>query len=76
MNGIWFGENKIGDYTKNLMVPLNNGWGRRDIPVTRYAIFSVHENYLGNNLYEIMGKLTWNGTDSSEGMENFPPMTI
>jgi len=23
-----------------------------------------------------MGKLTWNGTDSSEGMENFPPMTV
>ena len=77
MNGIWFGENKIGDYTKNLHVPsLTGGSLRRDIPVTRYAIFSVHENYLGNNLYEIVGKLTWNGTDSSEGMENFPPMTV
>ena len=77
MNGIWFGENKIGDYTKNLRVPSQTSGGlRRDIPVIRYAIFSVHENYLGNNLYEIVGKLTWNGTDSSEGMENFPPMTV
>ena len=76
MNGIWFGENKIGDYTRNLKVPLNNGWGRRDIPIIRYAIFSCHENYLGDNKYEIVGKLTWNGTDSSEGMENFQPMTV
>ena len=77
MNGIWFGENKIGDYTKNLKVPsLTDGGLKRNVPIMRYAIFSVHENYLGNNLYEIMGKLTWNGTDSSEGMENFPPMTV
>ncbi len=77
MNGVWFGENKIADYTKNLLINLGSSWGgRRDIPIVKYAIFSVSENYLGNNLYEIVGKLTWNGTDSSEGMENFPPMTV
>ena len=76
INGAWFGSNKIPDYTKNLVVPLSNGWGKRDVPVSKYAIFSVSENYLGNNQYEIVGKLTWNGTDSSEGMENFPPMTV
>ena len=73
MNGIWFGENKIADYTKKLIV---GGSIRRDVPVTKYAIFSICENYLGDNQYEIIGKLTWNGTNSSEGMENFPPMTV
>ena len=77
MNGVWFGENKIADYTRNLLINLGSSWGgRKDIPIVKYAIFSVSENYLGNNQYEIVGKLTWNGTDSSEGMENFPPMTV
>ncbi len=46
------------------------------IPVSRFAIFNVTENYLGNNQYEIIGKLTWNGTEDQEGMENFQPMTV
>ncbi|MDO5815970.1 MAG: hypothetical protein Q4Q18_10050, partial [Methanobrevibacter sp.] len=33
-------------------------------------------NYLGDNQYEIIGKLTWNGTEDQDGMENFQPMTV
>ena len=73
-NGVWFGNNdmalSITNYPDNVNVP---GF---IIPIQKYAIFSVSENYLGNNKYEIVGKLNWNGTNSSEGMENFPPMTV
>ena len=76
INGVWFGQNKIADYVRNIQLFLNGNYVNVDIPITRYAIFSVSQNYLGNNKYELIGKLTWNGTDSSEGMENFPPMTV
>ena len=76
INGVWFGKNKIADYVRNIQSFQNGKYVNVDIPITRYAIFSVSQNYLGNNQYEIMGKLTWNGTDSNEGIENFPPMTV
>ena len=76
INGVWFGQNKIADYVRNIQSFQNGNYVNVDIPITRYAIFSVSQNYLGNNQYEIIGKLTWNGSDSSEGMENFPPMTV
>ncbi len=76
INGVWFGQNKIADYVRNIQSFKDGSYVLVDIPITRYAIFSVSENYLGDNQYEIVGKLTWNGTDSSEGMEIFPPMTV
>ena len=76
INGVWFGQNKIADYVRNIQSFKDGSYVLVDIPIIRYAIFSVSENYLGDNQYEIVGKLTWNGTDSSEGMEIFPPMTV
>lgn len=76
INGAWFGQNKIADYVRNIQSFKDGSYVLVDIPITRYAIFSVSENYLGDNQYEIVGKLTWNGTDSSEGMENFHPMAV
>ena len=76
VNGAWFGQNKIADYVRNILSFKNGNYVYVDIPITRYAIFSVSQNYLGNNQYEILGKLCWNGTNSSEGMENFQPMTV
>lgn len=76
INGAWFGQNKIADYVRNIGTFKNGNYVFVDIPLTRFAVFSVSQNYLGNNQYEIVGKLTWNGTNSSEGMENFPPMTV
>jgi hypothetical protein len=74
-NNSWFGQNKIPDYF------FENNYGNIYIYsemfyFTKYAIFNISENYLGNNKYEIIGKLTWNGTDNQEGMENFQPMTV
>ncbi len=91
INGIWLGMNTLPTYSKHMVVPTYH-WETLDVfTVTgqgegssiaymtcleKYAIFSVSENYLDDNQYEIVGKLTWNGTDSSEGMENFPPMAV
>ena len=71
INGVWFGQNKIADYVRNIQSFKDGSYVLVDIPIIRYAIFSVSENYLGNNKYEIVGKLNWNGTNSSEGMENW-----
>ena len=81
MNNIWFGQNSIpsylGPYTWAVAANPDGVWNYEwFIPVSRYAIFNVAENYLGNNQYEIIGKLTWNGTDNQDGMENFQPMTV
>ena len=87
-NGIWIGQNSLPTYTVQSGNNVASGtfdiftYGKQNdmdiiysLPV-KYAIFSVSENYLGNDQYEIVGRLTWNGTDSSEGMENFPPLTV
>ena len=77
---VWFGQNNIPSY----MTPQKRYVRDKDnkqidgysIPITRYAMFSVYENYKGNNTYEIIGKLTWNGTENQDNMENFQPMTV
>ena len=79
MDNCWFGEN-----SSSLNTPPNgykkdgNKNYRKEwiIPTNRYAQFSAYENYLGNNQYEIIGKLVWNGTDDNDGMENFQPMNV
>lgn len=78
---MWFGENNIETYVHppHSYVLTGIGGGYDDsytIPLNRYAVFSVTQNYLGNNQFEILGKLTWNGTVDQEGMENFRPMTV
>lgn len=40
-----------------------------------YAVFNTSSNYLGNNQWEIIGKLTWND-GSIDGIENFAPMSV
>ena len=41
----------------------------------RHAVLDVSENYLGNNTYEIIGKLMWNdGTD--DNIDKLGPMTV
>ena len=76
INGAWFGENIIPDYVTGIPA-ISNGLSAppRDIPIVRYAVFSVSENYLGNNQYEIIGKLCWNGTNECVG-NTFGPMNV
>jgi hypothetical protein len=86
-DGVWLGQNELPTYTVQSVNEYASGtydiftYGPKnnlDTPYTipvKYAIFSVSEN-LCDNYYEIVGRLTWNGTNSSEGMENFPPLTV
>ena len=77
LNGMWFGYNGIPDYVTSIQGIKSNGqWCFYDRnPVSRFAVFSVTENYLGDNKYEIIGRLTWNGTDVSVGA-SFAPMHV
>ena len=77
IDGAWFGENNIPDYLKGLngLLPTNKRTDPLDIPIVKYAIFSAQENYLGNNTYEIIGKLCWNGTNDTVG-NSFAPMIV
>ncbi|WP_405272412.1 hypothetical protein, partial [Methanobrevibacter sp.] len=77
MDGVWFGENTIPDTVKGLAArtPENKVADPMDVPIVKYAIFSAEENYLGNNTYEIIGKLCWNGTNDTVG-NVFAPMAV
>ena len=77
-DGAWFGQNDIPEYVFSgyqLSPSGGSSSGVHVAKITRYAIFSVYENYLGNNRYEIIGKLTWNDTDDIVG-DSFNPMTV
>ena len=77
MDGMWFGENEIPGYLLELTAytPQNTYDNPMDIPITKYAIFNVTEKYLGNNQYEIIGTLCWNGTNDTVG-DAFAPRTV
>ncbi len=80
LNNVWFGQNSLPDYIRP-----GTGYARNEtsrtwdanylIPVSRFAIFNATENYLGNNIFEIVGQLTWNGTNDNVG-NSFNPMTV
>ncbi len=77
-DGAWFGQNSIPEYVfsgDQITLSGATASGVHVAKITRYAIFSVYENYLGNNQYEIIGKLTWND-NTVEGIEGFNPMTV
>ncbi|WP_407393044.1 hypothetical protein [Methanobrevibacter sp.] len=80
LNDVWFGQNNVPGYItpgRGFVIDESGTYVLDyEIPVSRYAIFSVTENYLGDNQFEIIGKLTWNGTEDQDGMENFQPMTV
>jgi|GEM_PF-2447132 len=76
MKDMWFGKNSLSFPMPDQTNFYPNNVVSDVISVTRYAIFNVTQNYLGNDEYEIIGKLTWNGTDDQNGMENFQPMTV
>ena len=77
LTNLWFGQNSIPDYLINQDISDGKQSSKGDIPIVRYAIFSIFENYLGNNRYEIIGKLCWNGTNDTVGNAfNFAPMIV
>ena len=76
-DGVWFGQNSIPEYVfaGDQIGASGTTSGVHIAKITRYAIFSVYENYLGSNQYEIVGKLKWND-NTLEGIEGFNPMTV
>ena len=81
VNNSWLGQNDVSKFNNAKYVydpristdETISGWSAE---TNRYVQFSIYENYLGNNTWEIIGKLTWNGTNDQDGMENFQPMTV
>lgn len=76
-DSVFFGQNSLPDYiqVKEHVGVSGYKYSGFDIPVTRYAIFSAHENYLGNNTYEIKGNLMWNDT-TTDGIEKLNPINL
>ena len=68
-NDCWFGLNALPSVFRD------NGQEDEGYEINRYAIFSISENYLGNNTYEIRGKLLWNDS-TVDGIENLNPMNV
>ena len=78
----WFGYNNFNDnrmFTSKstfdgeikLRQYMTNGLYK----FTRYAIFDMSENYLGDNVYEIVGKLMWNDT-TVDNIDKLGSMTV
>lgn len=76
-DSVFFGQNSLPDYiqVKEIVGVAGYKYSGFDIPITRYAIFSAHENYLGNNTYEIKGNLMWNDS-TTDGIEKLNPINI
>ena len=69
INYNWWGRNNI-----NESINFNYPGYEIDAPLI-YAVFNTSSNYLGNNQWEIIGKLTWND-GTVDGIENFAPMNV
>ena len=67
----WFGLNNI----KHNSLFNKNQYIINIAKFARYAIFTISENYLGDNKYEIIGKLTWNDT-TSDNIDKLGPMIV
>ena len=73
-DGIWWGQNNItNSYFYNQKG--NPYYKNANYIFNRYAVFNVTENYLGNNQYEIIGKLMWNDT-TDDDIDKLGPMTV
>ena len=75
-NNVWLGQNDYPSCTYYTLIDdrgyahYNQKW-----PVNKYAIFSSWENYLGNDTFEILGKLTWDDS-TTDGIEKLYPLTV
>ncbi|WP_305554465.1 Ig-like domain-containing protein [Methanobrevibacter sp. V74] len=74
----WFCQNTLPNYVVTLSGQMtyypSGTWAIGKCLVSSYAVFSICEKYLGNNKYEIIGKLMRNGTN--EVIKNIRPMVV
>ena len=75
-NNVWFGSNMLPGYL-SIGAYDNKGYnvGFQGLSINRYAKFSACENYLGNDTYEIIGKLIWND-GSIDDLDKLNPMNV
>ena len=80
MVNCWLGKNTFPTFInpgRGYMADKRGRWVTNwKISVEGYAQFSISENYLGNNQFEIIGKLIWNDENNNASMENFQPMNV
>ncbi|WP_458403262.1 hypothetical protein [Methanobrevibacter sp.] len=79
IDNCWFGQNNLPQFItppKGMVMQNGRQVSGYVIPVSRYAVLSVSYTYLGDNKFEIVGQFTWNGTNDTDGMENFQPMDV
>ena len=75
-NNVWLGQNDYPNYISYIPVKDDGEYGKKQLfPVNKHAIFSSWENYLGNNTFEIFGKLTWDD-GTIDGIEKLYPLTV
>ena len=75
-NNIWLGQNEYSNYISYTPVDDDGSYlKKQNFPVNKHAIFSSWENYIGNNTFEILGKLTWDD-GTTEGIEKLYPLTV
>ena len=74
-NNVWLGQNDYPNYIKYR--GRDDGGHMHNLmwPVNKHAIFSSWENYLGNDTFEILGKLTWDD-GTTAGIEKLYPLTV
>ncbi len=80
MVNCWLGKNTFPTFINPPSGYIKNSRGRWvttwKISVDGYAVFSISEKYLGNNQFEIIGKLTWNDENNNASMDNFQPLNV
>ena len=74
-NNVWLGSNKVYEYLYYDAFTSSGASVQVETNLTKYAVFSAHENYVGNNSFEIIGNLTWND-GTTEGIEFLNPMIV
>ena len=75
-NNMWLGKNSYPGYISYVPVADDGLYLKgKTFPVNRYAIISAWENYLGNDSFEIAGKLTWDD-NTTDGIDELYPLTV
>ena len=75
-NNVWLGQNDYPNYISYTPVDDNGRYLQKQMwPVNKQAILSSWENYLGNDTFEIWGKLTWDD-GTTDGIEKLSPLTV
>ena len=75
-NNVWLGQNAYPNFISYTPVADNGQYLQKQLwPVNKYAIFSSWENYIGNDTFEIFGKLTWDDGTTDE-IEKLYPLTV